>query len=238
MFRPHARLRTAILLMAAALLSACANGANLGDPRPELGDFRLCYNIVTTNDAVKGPLSRDADLEVFADHLRDEIDRRFGRYQGDRLYHIAMHIDAYVLALPGIPVIASPRSALIVSVDVWDDALGRPLNEEHRQFTVLEHVSGESVIGSGLTQTADQQMITLSRNAALRIENWMAEHPEWFQHPTATDRAADPAADASDQASDQVAAPATSPAQTTPATVPGAEIVTENAADTSGCGRR
>ena len=183
---PHASslLKPAAFVALALLASACSrNGAELGEMRPELGDFRLCYNIVTTNDAVKGPLSREADLDVFAEHLRDEIDRRFGRYEGDRLYHIAMHIDAYVLAVPGVPLVASPRSALITSVDIWDDRLGRALNEEHEQMTVLESAGAAGIIGSGLTQSADEQMQQLSRNAALRIEDWLAEHPEWFQHP-------------------------------------------------------
>jgi len=204
MISTAALFRSAKLLAALGLLASCsASGENLGDARPELGDFRLCYNIVTTNDTVRGPLSREADLDAFAEVLRDEIDRRFDRYQGDRLYHLAMHMDAYVLAVPGIPIVASPRSALIISTFVWDDALGQPLNEESKQFTVLESAGGSSVIGSGLTQSAEQQMQHLARNAALEIESWLAEHPEWFEHP------ADPAADVEDDSA--AAAPATDP---------------------------
>jgi len=182
MITTFAPLRNFALLAAAGLLAACANGANLGEERTELGDFRLCYNIVTTNDAVQGPLSREADLDEFATLIRAEVERRFGRYEGDRLYHIALHVDAYVLAVPGIPIVASPRSALIVSANVWDDVLGRPLNEDPEQITVLESVSGSSVIGSGLTQNAEQQMQVLAQNAAIRIENWLSANPEWFDH--------------------------------------------------------
>ncbi|MCB1345996.1 MAG: hypothetical protein KDK09_12240 [Rhodobacteraceae bacterium] len=223
---PHATsfLKPAAFLALGLLASACSrNGAELGEMRPELGDFRLCYNIVTTNDAVKGPLSREADLDVFADHLRDEIDRRFGRYEGDRLYHIAMHIDAYVLAVPGVPLVASPRSALITSVDVWDDRLGRALNEEHEQMTVLESAGASGIIGSGLTQSADEQMQQLSRNAALRIEDWMAEHPEWFDHP-------EDAADTETAAADETAP---SPSGNAPA---GARAANGDGAPS--CGRR
>tara|TARA_R110002124_G_scaffold163273_5_gene330567 strand:+ start:67 stop:894 length:828 start_codon:yes stop_codon:yes gene_type:complete len=180
--------RTPALLAVAGFLAACANGANLGEQRVELGDFRLCYNIVTINDAVQGPLSREADLEVFAQTIRSEIDRRFGRYEGDRLYHIAIHLDAYVLAVPGIPLVASPRSALIVSVNLWDDQLGGLLNEEPKQFQVLESLTGENILGSGLTQTAEEQMQVLAANAAIQIENWMAENPDWFEQ--ASDEAA------------------------------------------------
>lgn len=180
------------MLAAVGLLAACADGANLGEQRAELGDFQLCYNVVTTNDTVKGPLSREVDLDELANSIRGEVARRFGRYQGGRLYHIAVHVDAYVLAVAGVPVIASPRSALIISVNVWDDILGRPLNDEPEQMTVLESLSGSSVIGSGLTQSAEEQMQTLSQNAAIRIENWLAEHPEWFEHGAAAGDADQP----------------------------------------------
>ncbi|MEZ5751226.1 MAG: hypothetical protein R3D60_04420 [Paracoccaceae bacterium] len=209
------------------VLAACANGAELGEERPELADFRLCYNIVTTNDAVQGPLSREADLDLFAEILREEIERRFGRYEGQRLYHLAMHIDAYVLAVPGVPIVASPRSALIASLNVWDDALGRPLNDEPEQFTVLESVSGSSIVGSGLTMSAEQQMRVLAQNAALRFEQWMVENPDWFPLPEP-----DPAADVEE---------AETPAEGTPAAsseaADEAATTPEGAEAGSGCGR-
>lgn len=205
---PVTLIRRAVLLAALALLTACANGAVLGDLRTELGDFRLGHNIVLTENTVKGPLSREADHATLSTTLHDEIARRFDRYEGDRLYHLAVNIDAYVLAVPGIPLVASPRSALIIGVFVWDDVLGRPLNEERRQITVLESMSGESVIGSGLTQSAEQQLLNLSRNAALQIENWLAENPEWFDHQTA----------ATEEIPAQEPIPATPPAALVPPT--------------------
>ncbi|MCA0205447.1 hypothetical protein [Pararhodobacter sp.] len=214
----------------AALIAGCsASGEDVGAMRPELGDFRLCYNIVTTNDAVQGPLSREADVEEFADRIRDEIDRRFSRYEGSRLYHLALHLDAYVLAVPGIPLVASPRSALIVSANVWDDALGRPLNEEPQQFTVLESAGGSAIVGSGLTMSAEEQMTMLSQNAALRIETWLAEHPEWFTHPE-------------DLPETRETTGPTPPAAPTPAaapTAPGATAATgAGTGATATCGRR
>ena len=173
-------LRPAALLATAFLLGACASGRDLGDMRPELGDFRLSHNITVDANAQQGPLSRPAEPGTWKEAIEAEVARRLGRYEGDRLYHVAVHVDAYILAVPGVPVVASPRSALIISVNIWDDALGRPLNDRTRQFTVLESLSGESVVGSGLTQSAEQQMTNLARNAALLIENWMAENPHWF----------------------------------------------------------
>lgn len=226
-----APLRALAALAFAGLLAACStSGAELGEMHPELGDFRLCYNIVTTNDAVQGPLSREADVDDIADSLRDEIDRRFSRYEGSRLYHIAIHLDAYVLAVPGIPLVASPRSVLILSTNLWDDQLGRPLNEEPEQFTVLESASGATMLGSGLTQSAEQQLAQLSANAALRIEEWMLANPAWFSHPedmAETRETSDSAteADRADEPAAEVAEPVSTNAP-------------DGASAGSGCGRR
>jgi len=173
-------IRALSVLAVAVVLSACADGRIVGEPRAALGNFRLAHNIVLAGNAVQGPLSREAPEGAWETVLREQIAERFDRYEGERLYHLAVNVDAYVLAVPGIPLVASPRSALILGVHVWDDELGRPLNEERRQITVLESVSGESLVGSGLTQTAEEQMLVLARNAARAIENWLAEHPEWF----------------------------------------------------------
>ncbi len=172
--------RHLLAAIALGLLAACGNGRDLGDARPELANFRLSHNIVIDTQAQQGPLSREAPPGAWQQAIQAEVARRLGRYEGDRLYHIAVHVDAYILAVPGIPLVASPRSALIIGVHVWDDELGRPLNDERRQLTILESLSGESVVGSGLTQSAEQQILNLSRNAALAIENWLVQNPQWF----------------------------------------------------------
>lgn len=192
------RLRLALLFVAAALLAACADGRNLGEERAELGDFRLSHNIVVAGNAQMGPFSRTASAEEWEESIRAAVARRFERYEGTRLYHIAVSVDGYVLAMPGVPLVASPRSALIIGVHLWDDQLGRPLNEERKQITVLESVSGETLLSSGLTQSGEQQMQNLSTNAALQIESWLAENPEWFNTGAAT--AGQDARDADDPA--------------------------------------
>lgn len=169
----------AAALGATLFLAACAGGANLGGERGELGDFRLGHNVVVAENAQTGPFSRQATAEEWEEALRTEVDRRFGRYEGTRLYHIAINVDAFVLAMPGVPVVAAPRSALIVTVNLWDDALGRKLNDAPRQFTVLEDLSGATIVSSGF-QSRENQMRNLSQNAVVMIEGWLAENPQWF----------------------------------------------------------
>ncbi|MCC5972269.1 MAG: hypothetical protein JJU15_20235 [Pararhodobacter sp.] len=200
----YTRLRLLPLLAVVAVLAACADGRNLGEQRAQLGDFRLAHNIVVASNAQMGPFSREASNEDWEESIRTAVARRFDRYEGDRLYHIAVSVDGYVLAMPGVPLVASPRSALIIGVHLWDDDLGRPLNEERKQLTVLESLSGETLVSSGLTQSAAQQMQNLSTNAALQIENWLADNPQWFNtQSAATDEEADEPADEEDAEEDE-----------------------------------
>lgn len=175
----YSSFRCLSVLVLVLFAAACTDASNLDATRPELGDFRLGHNIVVAANAQQAPLSRSAQPEEWEAALREAVADRLGRYEGTRLYHVAVSVDGYVLAVPGVPLVASPRSALIVGVHIWDDELGL-LNEQRRQLTILEGVSGESIVGSGLTRSAEEQMAVLSRNAARAIENWMAENAEWF----------------------------------------------------------
>ena len=172
-------LRPALAVLALAVLAGCNSTRDLeGEVRP-LGDFYFGHNIVVAENAQRGPLSRAAEPEEWEEVLRAEMDRRFRRFDGDRLYHLAIGVEGYILAVPGIPVVASPNSALIFSVTVWDDAAGGRINEPHR-ITVLESVSGGTLISSGLFRTRDQQMQSLAENAARSIELWLRENMQWF----------------------------------------------------------
>lgn len=175
--------RSMASLAGVAFLAACASGAQLGDERAELENFRLGHAVVVASEATMGPASRRADPEDWEQTLTREIKRRFERYEGDRLYHIAVNVQGYVLAIPGIPIVAAPRSVLIVGVTIWDDAAESKLNQNPHRITVLESMSGETMVGSGLTQSSQQQMRNLSQNAVAAIERWMSTKPEWFPPP-------------------------------------------------------
>ena len=172
--------RAALALITAFGLSACASGAKLGEERAELGDFRLGHAVAVAENPTIGPASRKAPEGGWEKVLTAEIERRFGRYEGETLYHVAVAVQGYVLAIPGIPLVAAPKSILILGVTVWDDAAGKKLNDKPHRITVLESLSGETAISSGLTQSAEQQMQNLAQNAVAAIERWMATNPEWF----------------------------------------------------------
>ena len=205
-----------LAILALGLLAACAGHADLDtDPDP-IGDFRLGHNIVVTDRLQKGPLSREATPEEWEEILVAEIDRRLGRYDGDGMYHIAVNLDAYVLAVPGVPVVANPRSLLIMRVTVWDDAAQAKINETPEQLTIMEDVSGATVISSGLTQSREAQMENLAQNAARAIQRWLERNPEWFEpaaetDPEADDPEADPEEEPAETGTGQAAASGSEP---------------------------
>ena len=148
-----------------------------------LGNFRLGHNIVVSPNFAKGPLSREMSKERWTEALTERLAERFGRYEGEKLYHFGISLEGYVLAQPGIPIVASPKSVLVIRVTVWDDAAGGKMNEKAEQIMVFESLSGEQVIGSGLTQSAEQQLDNLTKNAAKMVENWLLRQKAskgWF----------------------------------------------------------
>ena len=177
-------LRVVGLTFMLGLLVACAGKEDLTGPPEPMGDFLLGHNIVVADAAQQGPLSRKADPDDWKATLKEAVDARLGRYDGDHYFHIGTHVDAYVLALPGVPLVATPKSVLIISVNVWDDRTGQKLTEKPKQLTVFERSDKSTfIIGSGLRNSKAAQMRNLSRNAARLIQIYLLSNPEWFGLP-------------------------------------------------------
>lgn len=177
--------RLIALLTGFALLAACGTQNPIDEePLLDLGDFSLGYNVVVAPKTQKGPISREATKEEWIDALTAAIAARFGRYEGESLYHLGISVEGYMLAPSGIPVVYNPKSALILFVTVWDDAEGRKLNSTPHQMIVFENTEAETVLlGSGRSRTREEQIAGLSYNAAKDLEAWLAEQREtygWF----------------------------------------------------------
>jgi hypothetical protein len=175
--------RLLFLFLSLTVLAACQKN-DLMEPPVYLGDFVLGHNIVIADKVTKSPVSRNATPEEWKAAMTKAMNDRFGRYSGSRIYNIGISVDGYALAPPGIPIVAKPASALIITAHIWDDATATKLNPEGKQFTIFEKASGETFIGSGLTRSREQQMEILSYNAAKSIEGWLLAHPEWLGLPT------------------------------------------------------
>lgn len=171
-----------MLTLSLGLLAGC--GANdLDKPPVPLGDFVLGLNIAIADTAQVPDISRKVTADEWEAAMTKAMADRFGRYEGERIFNFGINIDGYVLAPPGVPVVASPKSALILTVHVFDDATQTQLNPGGKQITLLEGMSAESVIGSGWTQTKHQQLERMAYRAAVAVQNYLLDNPEWFGLP-------------------------------------------------------
>lgn len=169
-----------VALGLALALSACAVANPDTDPQVSLGDFSLGHNVVVTQNARKVGPSRNATPEEWETLLEGEIAKRFDRHTGDKLYHLGINLDGYALAIPGVPVVLAPKSLMLVTVNVWDDAAGVKLADEPRQLTVFEQFDGGTIIGSGLTRSREEQMSNLAAQMAAAVERYLLANGEWF----------------------------------------------------------
>ncbi len=176
--------RSIAVILTVLVLGACTNPNDLDEKPAYMGNFHLGHNVVVAPNLTKGPVSREASKEEWVAEVKQAIAERFERYDGDKLYHLGISVEGYVLAIPGVPLVASPKSALILNVTVWDDATQTKLNEKPHMISVIESISGRTVLGSGLTQSREKQMHNLSRNASKMIQNWLImqnTNQGWFE---------------------------------------------------------
>ncbi|MDW3181063.1 hypothetical protein [Roseobacter sp.] len=173
------------LLLAGLVLTACTGAKDLSAPLVPLGNFSLGHNVVVAPKVqTTATVSREVSKDELTDALKMAIAERFDRYEGEKDYHFGVSIEGYVLAKRGVPVVAAPKSAMIIRLTVWDDARGVKLNAEPEQLTVLETLDGESIVGTGWSQSAETQLLNLSRNTAQAIENYLVKknaEEGWFE---------------------------------------------------------
>lgn len=173
-----------LILVCALLagLAACSTTTPLEEVPEPIGDFQLGFLVpVASPNLTQGPVSRDATPEEWVAGIEAAFRPRFERFSGDAFYHLGVIVEGYVLAQPGIPVVLAPKSALIFSVTVIEDATEETLTPEPEQFTVLEDFGAASIVGSGLVSSREVQLQNLAENAAVRVERWLREQPWFFE---------------------------------------------------------
>lgn len=173
-------LRALFLTATLGLLSACATNTLVTEPKKDLGDFSLGFAVVNTASDQMVPISREASDDEWEAALVRALEARFRRYEGAKLYNIGVAVDGYALGPPGVPVVVKPKSILVGSVVLFEDATARKMNEEGFQITAFERRSTDTFIGSGLTRDKTEQMDELAFVFAERLEYWLYENREWF----------------------------------------------------------
>lgn len=176
-------LRKSVILLGLLAMAGCSAPAHVDAPQKPMGNFQMGHNIVVVSEPELMPFSRKADDEEWQVAMTAAMAERFGAYEGEKLYHIGVKVEAYALAVPGVPILFTPKSVLVLAVNIWDDAAGEKLNEEAMSFTVFESPTAETMVSSGLTQSKEEQMTTLTENAAKAIQDWILENPEWVGLP-------------------------------------------------------
>ena len=176
-------MRILITLASLIILTACGGiRDDLSQAPDPLGTFRLGHNIAVVNDPVQGPFSRTVEDDAWQAAMTTAVNERLGaaRFDGSAFFHVGVAVEGYVLAQPGIPLVYSPRSVLIFSVNFFEDSTQTKLNDEAIQLTVFEPCCTVPFIGSGLVRSADEQMEGLAFNAARAMERTMRQNGSWF----------------------------------------------------------
>lgn len=155
-------------------LAACSGATrDLAEPVKPLGDFRMGHIGVVAPNLQKLLVSRDATKEEWIAAVSAALTNRFGRFEGDRFYHLGVSVEAYSLPPPVIP----GKSALALNVTLWDDAAQAKMNSEPRQIQVIK------VFESRLSKNRDEQLTGLAEEAARQVETWLREMQQsdgWF----------------------------------------------------------
>jgi hypothetical protein len=169
-------------LAAASGLAGCATPDPLEAELPPMGDFALASAIVVVDNVKMVPPSRRAAPERIREVVAAELTRRFGAYDGTRPYYLAVNVDGYALAPPGIPIVLTPKSVLVVTANLWSV---EPQEKLRGPEQILTFEGADTLlIGSGLVKDADEQLTTLARNTAAKIQAWLLREPGTFGLPT------------------------------------------------------
>ena len=182
------RLMTMLALCAG--LAACTDiDAELAEPTEPLGDFRLGFSEVVAPNVKSLLVSQEVSAEEWIAAVDQAVEARFGRFEGDRLYHLGISVEEYSVAVRA-PLVPS-KSALAVRVTVWDDAAAAKLNDEAEPIVVLK------VFEAKLTTTREEKIAVLAQDVARNIETWLrAQQAEQGWFGGAGQPAQDPAAPA------------------------------------------
>lgn len=175
-----APIRTLVLIASLVAVSACAVPNPETDEQVPLGDFRLASNVAVTDTARKMGVTREASPEEWEQVLEEAIDARFQRYTGNTPYVLSYSLDGYILATKGGRLALAPRSALSMTVHIWQAEPLKRLEDRSKQLLVLEQFDGETVIGSGLFRSKEEQMKNLGAQFAKAVERWLQSNGDLF----------------------------------------------------------
>lgn len=168
-----------VLCLAGLVLAGCTTELDEVTRNSPIGDFRLEHLVVVVDAPYRGPVSRSISDAALDAAVTEALKARLSRFDGSGAYSIGVKVTGYVLAPRAVPILFAPRSQLFLNVIAYDATPAR-LNAEPLQLVVNERAGGDTVIGSGYSQTAEEQLAELAQNAAIEVEKWLRANAEWF----------------------------------------------------------
>ena len=150
------------------------------NPVEPIGNFKLGHLVVKADNTQKGFFSRDASEQILENTLKKKLSNSLSKQNGNHFFHISVVVSGYILAKPGIPIILSPKSILIVDVSIFDDESEQKVFDKPKRFSVFESLSSNTLIGSGLTLTAEEQLDNLTTIATYKISQWLVSNKDVF----------------------------------------------------------
>ena len=107
-----------------------------------LATCELGLNIVVADNMKKVPISRRCQQSKNGKQhsVKDVVQIRFRPlFRQPNSTTLASRLMAIALAPPGIPVVAAPKSVLVITANIWDDASRQKTERRRRkQFTIFE----------------------------------------------------------------------------------------------------
>ena len=158
-------MRNVFGLLLTLTLFGCSQ-LNLERQNDPFGDFRLGHIAVYGEEITKGPLSHEATDDEIKGAFYVALQQKLGQYTGNGEYHMVVIVDAYTLGQPGIPLVFSPQTALGFRLSVWDAQTMTRFDLIPEKLLFLENFNRKTVFGSGLRQTREEQIVSLTQSVA------------------------------------------------------------------------
>lgn len=171
-----------LCLFALLGMSSCGDGVLFPAPSGplHLANIRIGHVGVVTSGMVQGAYSNAVSPEDLASHLRGAITSKLAGLDGARSYNIGVKVTSYMLANPAVPTVSSPKSALIMSVTVWDDSRGQKPVAPPATVIAVDGLYGTSVFITKQQGDKDHRLAALSAKAALEIERYLTKNIDIF----------------------------------------------------------
>jgi ATP-dependent protease ClpP protease subunit len=140
-----------------------------------LGNFRLGHNVVVVDNVVmRTEESLDWNAADIEDLFSARISERFGHHAGSRIYHTGIAVDGIICNPDGRNI-----AAIALSVNIWDDVLGRKIHD--RPYAVRMQEPLDSLSQPYRAPPCNERIIAAIDSALSAIEIIILMNPSFLE---------------------------------------------------------